>query len=520
MVCSFRTIGKIANTLTLNLGVRWDYDSRFPNPTNFSPRLGFAWSPNPKTVVRAAWGVFYDNFRMGLARDIPGFGGANLFSDETVSFPRLFYGDPSILPQLFGVCASTVLTDAQIASTGASCPNPSLPFFGIDHLNGVGPMQIPLNAVVSQSSVQALSGLTAQQFADAASAAVGQQPGFFFWGGFGNLTMNFPVPKDFLVPVTVDTGFKTPYTRSFHFGVQREIGHKIVVQVDYYHRDIRGMLGVRTTNLAFEARMPGHTGELQPGTGTKPIESYGPWYQGRYDGFSVGLRKAMSQRFTTEVFYTWANAVDDALRSSFVSEVQTGLGAGALAGQGPTDSFVGIPTLVTDPVSGKTNANGSFIASNGNPVPQAGKFYNGPSLDRGPSDLALNQTLLLDGTVQLPAKFEISGIFRVQSGFHFTDVPQVLTDADGGGFYNGVDFQAGRNHYRAPPYANVDARFSRRFSIGERVHLQALFEFFNLLNRANPAAVEQYQNVTSTPLGRPLQFLPGREGQAGLRIEF
>jgi outer membrane receptor protein involved in Fe transport len=511
---------KIARTLTLNLGVRWDYDSRFPNPTNFSPRLGFAWSPTPKTVLRASWGVFYDNFRIGLARDIPGFGGANLFSEETVSFPRLFYGDPTILPLLFGLCASPVLTDAQIAASGATCPTPGLPFFGVDHLNSLGSTGIPLNSAVSLSNVQALSGLTAQQFADAASVAVDQQPGFFFWGGFGNLTMNFPVPKDFLVPVTVDSRFKTPYTRSFHLGIQREIGNKIVVQADYYHRDVRDMLGVRTTNLAFEARLPGHTGELQPGTGTTPIESYGPWYRGRYDGISVGLRKPMGRRFTTEVFYTWANAVDNALHSSFVSEVQTGLGAGVLAAQGPTDSFVGIPTLVTDPVSGKTNANGSLIASNGNPVPQAGKFYNGPSLDRGPSDLALNQTLLLDWTVQLPSKFEVSGIFRAQSGFHFSDVPRVLTDADGGGMYNGVDFQVGRNHFQAPPYANVDARFSRRFTIGERVRLQAIFELFNLLNRANPAAVEQYQDVSSTPLGKPLQFLPGREGQVGVRVEF
>lgn len=32
--------------------------------------------------------------------------------------------------------------------------------------------------------------------------------------------------------------------------------------------------------------------------------------------------------------------------------------------------------------------------------------------------------------------------------------------------------------------------------------------------------VEQYQNVSATPLGKPLQFLPGREGQVGLRVEF
>jgi hypothetical protein len=62
-------------------------------------------------------------------------------------------------------------------------------------------------------------------------------------------------------------------------------------------------------------------------------------------------------------------------------------------------------------------------------------------------------------------------------------------------------------------------RFSKRFAIRERVRFQVITEFFNLLNRANPAAVEQLQNL-STPLGKPIQFLPGREGQVGLRIEF
>jgi outer membrane receptor protein involved in Fe transport len=87
---------KLLKNVTLNLGLRWDYDNRFPNKTNFSPRLGFAWSVTPKTVLRASWGLFYDHFRLGLARDIPGFGGANLVTQTFLSFPRLFYGDPSL----------------------------------------------------------------------------------------------------------------------------------------------------------------------------------------------------------------------------------------------------------------------------------------------------------------------------------------------------------------------------------------------------------------------------------------
>lgn len=513
---------KLARSLTLNMGLRWDYDSRFPNGGNFSPRLGMAWSPTPRTVITASWGIFYDRFRLGLARDIPGLGGANLFRNQTISYPRLFHGNPSTLARFFGLCPSTNLTDAQIQASGAICSVPGLPFLGIDRLSSVvapGHPSIPPNSVVTLDNVQALTGLNAQQFADAASASVGRQPGFFFWGGFGHLTMNFPVPQVFLLPITVDPGLRTPHTHNFHLGLQREITRNVVILVDYHHRDIRDMLGVRTSNLAFEARLPGRSGQLQPGTGSRRILSYGPWYEGRYDGISAGMRKRLSRRFTLETSYTWANAVDNALNSSFVSNVQTGLGAGSLGSYGPTDSFVGTAPIVTDAGSGRTNADGSFIASNGNPVPQAGKFYSGPDLDRGPSDFAFNHTLLMHGAVSLPWQLQISGIFRAQSGFHFSVASETPVDVDGDGLLNGVDFIAGRNRFQAPAYINLDMRFSRRFSIKDRVRLEVLIEFFNVLNRANPAAVQQFQNP-SIPLGTPLQSLPGREGQIGVRIDF
>jgi hypothetical protein len=513
---------KIARSVTLNIGFRWDYDSRFANGGNFSPRLGVAWSPTPKTLITASWGTFYDKFRLGLARDIPGLGGANLFRNQTISYPRLFYGNPSTLPRLFGLCPSTNLTDAQIQASGAACPTAGLAFVGIDHLNAVvapGHALIPANAVVTVDNVQAFTGLNSQQFVDAASAAVGRQPGFFFWGSLGHLTMNFPVPRIFLLPITLDPQLKTPHTQSFHLGLQRELTTNLVFQADYYHRDISDMLGVRVSNLAFEARLPGHSGQLQPGTGNLPILSYGPWYQGRYDGITFGISKRMSSRFTLETFYTWANMTDNALNSSFVSDVQTGRGAGSLGSYGQTDSFVGIPPIVTDSVTGKTNANGPFIASNGNPIPQAGRFYNGANLDRGPSDLAVKHTLLMHGAVSLPWRLELSGIFRVQSGFRFSVAAPTPVDVDGDGLLNGVDFLSGRNHFVAPLYTNVDMRLSKRFSITEKVRAQFIFEFFNLLDRASPAAVQQFQNLP-IPVGKTLQNLPGREGQVGIRIDF
>lgn len=513
---------RLRSGLTLNAGLRWDYDSRFPNRANFSPRLGVAWSATPRTLVTASWGVFYDRFRLGLARDVPDFGGANLFTSQTLSFPRLLYGVPTTLPWLFGLCPSPVLTDAEITVTGPTCPAGPMPLLGVDRLNNVvapGHAPIPANSVVTIDNVQALTGFTPEEFADAASAAVGRPPGAFFWGGFGNLTMHFPVPQVFNIPIAVDPQFKTPYTRAVHVGVQREITSDLVIHAAYHHRDIRNMLGVRATNLAFEARLPGSTGQLQPGSGSRPVQTYGPWYRGRYDGVILGLRKRMTRNLSVEAFYTWTDAIDNAFRSSFVSDVQTLHGAAALGSNGPTDAFVGVPPVVQDPETGQTNENSAFVASNGNPVPKAGVFYNGPDLDRGPSDLALKHTFVVHGTTRLPRQFDVGGIFRLQSGFPYSAMIRRAVDVDGDGLFNGVDFVEGRNALRAPHYANLDLRVSRRFSVGERLRIRALVEAFNVLNRDNPAAVQQFQDASPAP-GTPLQLLPGREIQLGLRVEF
>jgi hypothetical protein len=153
-------------------------------------------------------------------------------------------------------------------------------------------------------------------------------------------------------------------------------------------------------------------------------------------------------------------------------------------------------------------------------VAKAGTFVNGPDLDNGPSDLSLNHIFQVNGLVDLPWKFQISGIFRAQSGFHFSQNDALNRDPDGNGNFNGIDFTAGRNHFTAPPYVSLDTRFSKRFDIGERVKIEVLFEFFNLLNRQNPASVFNRQGIAATPFGTASQILPGREGQIGFRIEF
>ena len=85
---------------------------------------------------------------------------------------------------------------------------------------------------------------------------------------------------------------------------------------------------------------------------------------------------------------------------------------------------------------------------------------------------------------------------------------------------NGIDVDAGRNAFTAPPFVNLDMRVSKRFGIGGRAKAEVLIEFFNVFNRQNPAAVGRRADVPIEPFGEPTQVLRGREGQIGFRIEF
>jgi hypothetical protein len=308
----------------------------------------------------------------------------------------------------------------------------------------------------------------------------------------------------------VDSTFKTPHTLSFSVGVQREILNDLVVEVDYYHRRMRNLLGVRLSNLAFRSRVAGIGRSFDP-PGSPELPTFGPFFEGKYDGVVVSFNKRFSKRYLLGGSYTFARATDNSLGvDSF-----------------PTDQFIGIVPEVTEPCPSsnptctpQNNRNGPFTSRNGNLVQQAGTFLNGPDLDKGPSTLALDHIFQISGLVDLPWKFQIGGIFRAQSGFHFSRFDEASRDPDGNGNFNGIDFTAGRNAFTAPPFVNLDLRFSKRFDLTERVRVQLLFEFFNILNRQNAASVFNRANRPNEPFGQASQVLPGREGQIGLRIEF
>ena len=509
---------KVRKNLVVNFGIRFDHDSEFKGQENFSPRLGVAWSMTPKTVIRSHFGVFFDQFRLGLVGQVPEFGGADRRVVQSLYFPRGFYGSPSLVGMLAfasglpGPCLSNILTDAQITAMGTRCPIGGGPIVGVDRLNRVvapGHAPIPANAVINISNVQSLTGLTPDQYLAQAATAIGQPNGYFEWGAFG--VLNNPIIPPQLFPTSVDSTFRTPHTLGFSIGVQREITNDIVATADYYHREIKNLLGVRTSNLAFRSRVAGIGRRFDPPNTTGEIRTFGPFFEGKYDGLVISANKRFANRYLFGANYTFAKATDNSL-GVFTT---------------PTDQFIGIVPVVVEPCptsnptcTPQTNANGSFVSRNGNFVAQAGTFSNGPDLDKGPSSLALDHIFQINGLVDLPWQFQISGIFRAQSGFHFSRFDALNRDPDGNANFNGIDFTAGRNAFTSPPFVNLDLRVAKRFDVGERVKVQLLFEFFNLLNRQNPASVQNRENILNQPFGSTTQVLPGREGQVGFRIEF
>ncbi len=62
---------KLTPKLTLNYGLRYDFETGLwkqinPDYRGFQPRIGLAWSPNSKTVIRSGFGMFDDRYNLSF----------------------------------------------------------------------------------------------------------------------------------------------------------------------------------------------------------------------------------------------------------------------------------------------------------------------------------------------------------------------------------------------------------------------------------------------------------------------
>jgi hypothetical protein len=440
----------------LSGGLRYDYDSTFGATHNIAPRLGLAWSPDKKTSIRASWGIFYDRYRLGIAQPVPEFGGFHGTTVVELDYPRL-------------------ANDALIAfkgSLGAFAKSMKNPNF----LNTQ--FGIPPGTLVNAGNIQALTGMSPGAFASAVNAYLATLNTPFIPVDFSPSTgfLRENITGSFTDKILVAEPFHTPYNRTFSVGVQRELASSLAVGVSFVHRSIRDIMGVRITNLSPQSAIVGAPITTDGG----PISrTYGPWYDGQYNGLVLTLDKRFSRRFQFQANYTFARSTDDLLNSNL------GLG---VATQG-----------------------GGAVPTNNNDL----------EFDRGNSDLFVPHVLVASGVVALPFGFQLSGIFRATSGVYFS-ASGTPTDYDGDGISSTRPVGTKRNQFRGPASVNLDMRIEKLFRFRERYSIAALAEFFNLTNAANPELINNFwtNGAPGTQFGQVQLPLPGREIQFGFRFNF
>jgi outer membrane receptor protein involved in Fe transport len=461
--------------LTLNLGLRYDWSSLFgDDKNNLAPRLGFSWDlgGEHQTILKANFGIFFDRNLLSAAATVPELGGIFTRSAFDVALPRLGVDYTDSLIDL-------VITSGFPTGPGTRSPaeNPAyLPFaedlranpFALYELLGIPVSDRAVPPVVTADNVQALSGLSPDE---AVALLESTYPGtdwefFDVRGGsiVGDGVLSF-FPRGPLAlsrDVSVYSEARTPWTRAFTIGIDRQLTTDMSLSVSYVHRRSRDLLTRRITNLYDVAPGDPNFGQTTDGGPRRSQVTY----EGRidYDGLVVALRKRFSQRYTFGVSYTGSRAYDNLL----------------------------------------TGAAGSGFSDN-----------NDPEADWGPSNLSAPHIFVTNGAVTVPFDINVSGIVSWQSGAAFN--PRGITDQDGDGLVDQRDVSVPRNDFRTDPFFNVDLRVEKVFRVGDGHSFGILFEAFNLTNQANVLNV----NAVSGPdFGTPVAYFPGREIQLGVRYLF
>jgi hypothetical protein len=251
------------NKLTLNVGVRYDYQHMIPQTKNaFAPRVGVAYAPNERTVIRAGAGKFYEYQATAVA--------SNLLLNAVIS--PTFQFD----------------TGEDNASERGQLPaNPCLRPDGRDGL-----------AVISAACRAQLLDTRNRV---AAGTFVNTEP-------------------------VIDGNRQMGYLLGFSVGVQREIMPGIAVTVDYVGnrgRDQTARIDINEPRLLADGRFgrPGPSvfdpdGTLIPasarGANFERVLQYQtrPEFNTDYDALEVSLARRLANRWSGRLAYTLSRARD------------------------------------------------------------------------------------------------------------------------------------------------------------------------------------------------------------------
>ena len=257
---------------------------------NFAPRIGLAYQLDPKTVVRAAYGLFY------AAIESPG--AAELETNFPFAYNTVMYN-----PYLgnYGECFPS--TNSGYNNYLSRCPsngtsdlaesNPANPGYPNAFQNSTSDYSIPAGWNPFPYPTTLETGASAYLVGGAVNPANAT-------GEATALAMS-------------DPNVKTPYTQSYNLTVEREITKNMVATVGYVGNNAKHTYAGTSPMSPLVITSPNDPGGIYPFPGLGIYSHDQQWIGvSMYNALQAKLEQRLSYGLSFLASYTWSHAMDDA----------------------------------------------------------------------------------------------------------------------------------------------------------------------------------------------------------------
>ena len=461
--------------LTINAGVRYEYESPLTIATNIysridpvtgillvagqnattalnistpkvdiSPRIGIAFSPDSKTVFRGAFGTFYGTIFQNLGGQLayPGY-------DNTISYNNL----GTAVAQPFALSQGLPIAPA------ANLSNPT--------------------AVVSAATIT----------------------------------------NPYTVGVSFNNQQHLSMIQQYNFGFQRKLPLSLTFEANYVGNHGLHLPVILNENVVPLASVPAVT-LANTSLATQNASQFPTLKQfqtnnniggSRYNSLQVSVRREFNTRLAILANYVWAHSVDDASSIYNFSAPN-----GTANSQYAVDSPNRIKDFTTSNLDIRNTANIAIIYTTPGPwylrnfhiapvffghtgipvnLTQTGEIPGASQRPNGnPQLLKLTTTPINGPAIQYYASAAVAGFPLTPSGPVYTTINGVRTQIVQTGFGN-----VSRDSNRAPGEVDLDLSVSKDFKLFERLKFQFRVDAFNVINHTNLGAPSGSLVVTADP---------------------
>jgi hypothetical protein len=282
------------------------------------------------------------------------------------------------------------------------------------------------------------------------------------------------LPANALVNLTtMSHGMQNAYSQQGSLEIERQVGGKGTLSAGYQH--LRGLHLIAAVNQNVPAcTAAGNNNGCRPNPNYANDSRYMPLADSHYDGLHVSFLRRPNRWGSYRISYTYSKALNNAGEFFFSSPL--------------------------DP----------------------GNIWR----DYGRSDDDQRHRATFDGSLHLPAGFQLSGMLQYYSALPLNILTGATTvqGTSARPTVNGVFI--GRNAGTGNDFFNVNARLSRTFAVGERWRVEAIAEAFNALNHRNNLTLNgtfgtgAYPANPSASFGQVTAVNDARSAQLALRVQF